>query len=339
MATGALDLKTIQKMQKEEQFKDRIRKIRYTVFLLILSSFIIFIAIAALAVVNEGLNAFIGSLLKMNVEDLAIALALVFASYAIRFPKWHMYLNKLKVRLNLKTSFIIYMSMYSMDITPGRWGRAVVAFTINRITGAKFGRTFPAIVADNFTDFVGFAIVAVVVVFFVNKYVGLSMLLIALMLIPFIFLYMERPFKYLKSKLYGVRLLESFFAVGLMYFRRKRMLDRKAYLYSLVVTIPSVILLGLALYFVILGFGVQIGIYYLPAIMFVYCFSTILGMVSGVPGTLGVTDAALLTYLTALLPIDFGLAAGITIVFRIVTVWFVELFGFGSLAATFKYWK
>jgi uncharacterized protein (TIRG00374 family) len=339
MATGALDLRTIQKMNKEEQFRERIQKIKYTIFLLILFSLIIFMAIAVLAVLNEGLSAFVGSLLKVNLLYLGLALLSVFASYVIRFPKWHIYLNKLKVKLNLKTSFIIYMSMYSMDITPGRWGRAVVSFTINRITGAKFGRTFPAVVADNFTDFVGFAIVAIVVVFFVNKYVGLSVLLIVLMLIPFIFLYMEKPFKYLKSKLDWVKQLNSFFAVGQMYFRRKRMLDRKSYIYSLIVTVPSVVLLGLALYFVILGFGVKLSIAYLPTVIFVYCFATILGMVTGVPGTLGITDAALLTYLTALLPIDFGLVAGITIVFRIVTIWFVELMGFGSLAFTFKYWK
>ena len=339
MATGALDLKTIQKMQKETQFRERIRKIRYSIFLLIAFSFAVFIAIAVLAVLNEGLNAFVNSILKIDWLYFGAALLAVFASYAIRFPKWQLYLNKLKVRLNLKTSFIIYMSMYSMDITPGRWGRAVVAFTINRITGAKFGRTFPAIVADNFTDFLGFVIVAAVVVFFVNKYVLLSVILIALMLLPFVFLYMERPFKYLKSKLDKIKRLESFFSIGLMYFRRKRMLDRNVYIFSLLVTIPSVILIGLALYFVILGFGVHLSIVYLPTIIFVYCFSTMLGMVTGVPGTLGVTDAALLTYMTALLPIDFGLVAGITIMFRIATVWFVELLGFGSLIPTFKYWK
>ena len=339
MATGALDLKTIQKMQKETQFRERIRKIRYSIFLLIVFSFAVFIAIAVLAVLNEGLNAFVNSILRIDWWYFGAALLAVFASYAIRFPKWHMYLNKLKVRLNLKTSFVIYMSMYSMDITPGRWGRAVVAFTINRITGAKFGRTFPAIVADNFTDFLGFVIVAAVVVFFVNKYVLLSVILIVLMLLPFVFLYMERPFKYLKSKLDKIKRLESFFAIGLMYFRRKRMLDRNTYIFSLIVTIPSVILIGLALYFVILGFGVHLSPVYLPTIIFVYCFSTMLGMVTGVPGTLGVTDAALLTYMTALLPIDFGLVAGITIMFRIATVWFVELLGFGSLIPTFKYWK
>lgn len=339
MATGAFNLKTIQKMQKEEQFRERIRRIRYTVFLLIAFSFVVFIAIAVLAVLNEGLTAFIGSILGIDLWYLGAALLAVFASYAIRFPKWQMYLNKLKIRLNLRTSFVIYMSMYSMDITPGRWGRAVVAFTINRITGAKFGRTFPAVVADNFTDFLGFAIVAAVVVFFVNKYVLLSVILIVLMLIPFVFLYMERPFKYLKSKLDRIKRLESFFSVGLMYFRRKRMLDRNTYIYSLIVTIPSVILIGIALYLIILGFGVQLSPAYLPTIIFIYCFSTMLGMVSGVPGTLGVTDAALLTYLTAMLPISFGLVAGITIMFRLATVWFVEIMGFGCLAPTFKYWR
>ncbi len=339
MAPGNLDLNTIGRMQKEEQFKSRIRRIRYGIIIFTLISFVIFIIIAALAVINEGLSDFIGNLLRINLYYMAAALGAVFLSYAMRFPKWHIYLKQLKVRLDLKKSFLIYMSMYSMDLTPGRWGRAVVSFTINKITGAKFGRTFPAVVADNFTDFAGFAAVAIVAAFFVNKYILLSVVLIVLMFLPFIFLYMDRPFRYLRRRFGESKRLAGFFKAGNLYFRNNRMLDRKAYLYSMVFTVPSVILIGIALYFVILGFGVSLSPSYLPIVIFIYCSSTLLGMASGVPGTLGVTDAALLGYLSIMLPIGFGVVAAVTILFRIATVWFVELFGFISLVFTFRYWN
>ena len=338
MAKDTFNVNSIDKMKKEEQFRSRIKKIRYGILALILFSVVVFVAIAVLAVANEGLDNFVGSLLRINIYYLIAALLAVFVSYAMRFPKWQIYMRQLKVRISLKKSFLIYMSMFSMDITPGRWGRAVVSFTMNRATGARFSRTFPAVVADIFTDFVGFAIVAVLAVLFVNQYVYISIILIALTFIPFIFLYRERPFRYLRNRLGNMKILEGFFNAGNMYFRNKKMLNRRAYVYSIIFTVPSVILIGIALYLVILGFGASLGLEWLPAVIFIYCSSTLIGMASGSPGTLGVTDAALLGELSLLLPIDFGIVAATTIIFRIATVWFVELFGFGSLIYTFRYW-
>ncbi|MGB9732888.1 MAG: lysylphosphatidylglycerol synthase transmembrane domain-containing protein [Candidatus Micrarchaeales archaeon] len=339
---GALNITSIEKIEAEKDYRRRIKKIEYILGSILLGSLFVFGFIAASAILNEGAGAFISTIKSMNLFYYSIALLIIFLSYALRFPKWEYYLKKLKVNIPRKKNFIIYLSMYSMDITPGRWGRAVVSYTINKLTKVRFSRTFPAVVADIFTDFLGFAIICVFFAFFVHRYVLVSLTITAILLLPFVFLYHEKPFVYLKSKLSRFKSLKSFFEVGELYFKNNKMLGRDSYWYSMLYTVPSMFLNGLSLYFVMLSFGVDVGVANIPTVVFIFASSLIFGMITGIPANLAVTDGAMLSSLIAFfggMGLNFGLASIITIFFRIASVWFVELFGFIALAYTFRYWR
>ena len=301
-----------------------------------------FVIIAVLAALNEGSQRFFATLESINLSYYFLALLCVFSSTLIGFPKWDMFVKKLKITIPWRQNLAIYMSMFSMDITPGRWGRAVAAYTLNRVTGLSFGKTFPAVVADILTDFLGFIVVALVSAFLVRSFTLVSIVISILLLIPFFFIYVKGPFDWIKKKLGNVRRLKGVFKVAELYFRSSRSLDLSAYLYAMVFTIPSVILSSLALYFVILSFGINLGPDLLPTILFIYTSSLLIGMVTGIPGTLGVTDAALLGYLIAFFSaagITFGIASAIVIFFRIASMWFSEGWSTAFLAYTFRYWK
>ncbi len=321
--------------------QERIRKAKIALIGVLVASLAIFLVISILAIINEGVDKFVGTLLSIKLQYFALALVCVLLSDIVGFPKWDLFLRKLKVNLPRKRNFLIYLSMFAMDITPGRWGRAAVAYTVNRQTNTKFGQTFPAVVADIFTDFLGFIAVAVSTSFLVHKYSEISITISILLLIPFVFIFYEKPFRYLKKRLYKYKKLMGFFNVGDTYFESKRLLTLSSYAYAMLFTIPAMIFSGLALYFVILSFGINMSISYLPTLLFVYTSALLIGMVTGVPGTLGVTDAALLGYLIAFfgpLGITFGIAALITIFFRIASLWFEELVASGVLAYTLRYW-
>lgn len=328
-------------IKKDAEYVSRMRKARHIVYIILAISFAIFVVIAALAIINEGISQFVKTVESINLVYYFYAFVILFAGYILRFPKWEMYLDTLKVKLGRWDSLAIYLSMYSMDITPGRWGRGVVSYTINRLTGVKFAKTFPAVVADIFTDFLGFGILAIVAAFFVQKYVLISIFITALLLVPFIFLYIKGPFEWIKKKWARFRRMKVFFEVGELYFEENRRLGRKDYIYSIIFTLPSVVLTGMALYFVILAFGVHIGPAQIPIVMFIYSSSLLFGIVTGAPATLGITDAVLVSYLTFFFPdfgVTFGIAAAITIFFRIVSVWFVQGFGSAALFYTMKHW-
>jgi glycosyltransferase 2 family protein len=350
----ALDITDVKGMTNRTEYNDRIREARLVVYGILGVSALVFLAIVAFAIYKEGTGNLLAALYSVNPFWLLAAFGSIFVSYCMRFPKWEQYLQKLKVHVPRRKNFMVYMSMYSMDITPGRWGRGIASFTINRLTGAEFGKTFPAVVADIFTDFLGFVVLTLVTapVFylsitssptllksFVNTFTLVFIFLI-LLLLPFAFIYSRRAFKWFRRRLGNVKIFKSIFEGGDLYYRSIKRLDASVYVYSMFITIPSMFLNGLALYFVILSFGINLGVSYIPAVLFIFSSSLIIGIVTGLPATLGVTDFLLLGYLTLFFPvIGISTAALITIFFRIASVWFVEVFGFTALAYTTRYWK
>jgi glycosyltransferase 2 family protein len=329
-------------IKKDSDYIRRMKRARRIVAIIMGISLAIFIIIAALAIINEGPMRFLALVSSINLYYYSAAFVVLFAGYMLRFPKWERYLKALGVRVKRLDNLVIYLSMYSMDITPGRWGRGVVSYTLNRLTGSKFASTFPAVVADIFTDFLGFGILAIVAAFFVQKYVLISILITALLLLPFVFLYHRKPFEFIKGKLSRFRSLRSFWEVGDLYFKEKNKLGPMEYVISIAYTLPSVVLTAVALYFVILAFGIHITLAQMPIVMFIYSSSLLFGIVTGAPATLGITDAVLVGYLTFFFPelgVTFGVAATITIFFRIVSVWFVQGFGSAALFYSMRHWK
>ncbi len=327
---------------KRSGLSRRIARARAIVLSILGLSAVMFAVIAALAIINEGPERFFATLASMNVWYFIAALVCVFASTVVGFPKWSMFVKKLGVRIPLSKNFAVYQSMFSMDITPGRWGRGVVSYTLNRLTGVKFGKTFPAVVADIFTDFLGFIAIAFVGALLVRAYALISIVITILLLLPFVFIYARTPYEWIKSRLRRNRLMKRVFSVGDLYFKSSRSLSVGTYAYAMLFTIPSVVLSGMALYFVIMAFGIQLSAYLLPTVLFIYTSSLLLGMVTGVPGALGVSDAAMLGYLVAFFTpfgLTFGIAAAIVIMFRIASMWFMEGTSSAFLVYTFRYWE
>ncbi len=345
---GEIKIEDIDGIRAAKQYRKAVGSARSAVYIIFALSLLTFAAIAALAMYKEGVGAFVETFESVNLRYFALALGIILFSYTIRYPKWSLYLRKLGVRIPFWRNFVIYMSMYSMDVTPGRWGRAIVSYTMNRLSGVHFARTFPAVVADIFTDFLGFAVITDVAAIAVGRFVFVALLITTLLIVPFFFVYVQRPFDYVKSKFvkyrrrWGVlRRLDTVFSTATLYFKHNKKLGLGAFVYSMVITIPSMFLNGMALYVTMLAFGIPLDFSQIPIVIFIFSSSLVLGMVTGIPGTLGVTDAALIGQLQIFFPatISLSAASAITIFFRIASVWFVQGFGLVALIYTMRYWK
>jgi len=74
----------------------KLDKAKYTIVSVLALSLIIFAAIAAFAMLNEGVGKFLSTLASVNPFYYLLALLAVFASELVGFPKWHMFIKKLK---------------------------------------------------------------------------------------------------------------------------------------------------------------------------------------------------------------------------------------------------
>lgn len=89
---------------------------------------------------------------------LIVACALSFTNYAIRFARWQRYLKLLDIRVPAGTSFNIYLAGLALTVTPGKMGETFKSWLLKRIDGTSIRKSAPIIVAERFTDLLGFLI-------------------------------------------------------------------------------------------------------------------------------------------------------------------------------------
>jgi uncharacterized protein (TIRG00374 family) len=86
------------------------------------------------------------------------ACALSFLNYCVRFLRWERYRALLGIDLPRGTSFRIYLAGLALTVTPGKLGEAFRSLLIERETGTPVARSAPMVLAERFTDLLGFLI-------------------------------------------------------------------------------------------------------------------------------------------------------------------------------------
>jgi glycosyltransferase 2 family protein len=310
-----------------------IRRLRLFVVIGLCVSFVVFLLVA----VFGGFSNVLDTIAHANLLYYFLAFASVFSGYVVRYGKWDYYMKMLKLKVHQTKSFLVYLSAYSMDITPGRVGRIVAAYTLKKITRIKFMSIVPIVTMDLFTDFFGFAILALVAAIYIGKYLIYIVIFDLVLVIPFVLIINPWIFNFIKTRKRKGFFLRKLEEHGKHYYMSQNKLNKPSiYLGSLIFTVPADILNSLGLYFALLAVNVKPH-----AIISLFIFSTsqIFGMVSSLPGSIGVADATLVALLKTMLGLSPALSSAVTIMTRIATLWFGVILGIIVLFYTTRYWK
>ena len=254
-----------------------------------------------------------------------VILGLVSLSYAGRFVRWVYYLKVLKVSVPLGLNAAIFMAGLSMTISPGKLGEVLKSVFVRQASGAPIARTAPAVVAERATDGTGMVLWGFVGAF-------------ALDLSPFYL------FVFLGVALFGIAVLRSK-RLSLLVERillKLPLLDRLApHLHAFhgasnellgarplaVGTLISFLSWGLeclAVYLCAVGLGANAGFL---MVVFVFAVSSLLGVLSMIPGGIGAVEAGLALQFRQLADISGGVAGALTFVIRLATLWWATLLG------------
>jgi len=90
------------------------------------------------------------------------AMGLSFTNYLLRFLRWERYRTLLDIELDRRTSFLIHLSGLALTVTPGKMGEAFKSILIRQVEGSPLSRTAPIVVAERFTDLLGFLVLVAV---------------------------------------------------------------------------------------------------------------------------------------------------------------------------------
>ncbi len=321
------------KSMNRSEYVKLVRRVLRFVVILFLISFAVFIGVA----IFGGIGKVFGIIISSNLTIYSIAFVSVFLGYVISFGKWRYYMKILKLKVPFKKSFMVYLSLYSMELTPGRIGRVISAYTLNRITKIRFINIVPMVTIDIFTDFLGMAFVALIASIYFDKFVILVILADIVLLLPFMFILSDWFFKLVKRLIKSPAFYKVFSSYGSEYFTSQSKLHKPGvYIVSMAFTIPSAILYAMSLYFSLMAVGAVPSV---GASVLTFSFSQIIGMLTAIPGNIGVTDASLVTILSTSSHLSTAIASAVTIMARIATLWFGVIIGGIALFYTLRYWR
>lgn len=282
--------------------------------------------------VYQDLDAIGSRLRDFNPGLVALALMLAVGNYLIRFVRWQEYLRLTDHTLPKRTSGLIFVSGFSMSVTPGKVGEIFKAAMLRELTGSTMARTIPIVIAERATDLFSLVLLGLVGVLIYG--VARSMVVAGTVAVVFGMVVMSyRPLAY-----GAFRLLEGMGVPTGLVRRLRELYDNLAHLLRPVPLAWGTALGGLAWLCECVGFALVIWAYpgasvNLGMAMLIYAATTIAGALSFLPGGLLVTEASMVVLLVRKAEgLDKPAAVAATLLVRLCTLWFAVIIGFIALA-------
>lgn len=265
------------------------------------------------------------SFAAFNYQALLPILLWTLFNYALRWLKWDYYLRKLNFGQGVGRldSGLLFTSGMVMAVTPGKIGEVFKSYLLKRINGTPVSASAPIVLAERLTD--GLAMLLLMAAG-LNLYPPARPLFWVLLLAGFLGLIMlqsrtltERLFTLIEGRALGRRIapqLRAFYASTFALFSWQLLLV------STLLSIVSWFGECIAFWYVLTGFGQPASSHLLLVATFIFAAATLFGLVSFLPGGLGVSEASSAGLLLLLLPMTKPTATAATLVIRFCTLWF-----------------
>ena len=260
-----------------------------------------------------------------NVALIPAILGLVSLSYAGRFVRWLYYLKVLKVSVPLGQNAAIFAAGLSMTISPGKLGEVLKSVFVRQASGAPIARTAPAVVAERATDGTGMVLWGFIGAFALNvppwtmlAFLGVAVFGIAVLRSKTLSLLAERVLLRLPLLDRLAPHLRSFHGAS------NELLGARPLVVGTTISFFSWGLECLGVYLCAVGLGADAGFL---MVTFVFAVSSLLGVLSMIPGGIGAVEAGLALQFVRLAEMSTGLAGALTFVIRLATLWWATLLG------------
>jgi uncharacterized membrane protein YbhN (UPF0104 family) len=260
-----------------------------------------------------------------------VALGLAALNYGLRFAKWELYLRRLGVRIPLGDSLKIFLSGFSLTVTPGKVGEVLKSYLLRETHDVPMARTAPIVVAERVTDLIACVALALGGVGVLGG--GQRLLWVAAGLVAvFLVVASSRPLVHAV-----IDLAAGLPIIGKLSPKLKEFYDAMAVLVKPVpLTLATLLSIAawtaecVAFWVVLRGFpGAEAS---LRLCMFIYAAMTIAGALSFLPGGLLVQEGGMVGLLIATAKnVARPRATAATFITRVCTLWFAVAIGVGAL--------
>jgi len=285
--------------------------------------------------VYRGLGPIAARLATYAWSTFAIACALAFTNYLLRFLKWEYYLAKLDIRgIPKGESLLTFLSGFVLTVTPGKVGEVFKSLILFQTRQIPVERTAPIVVAERVTDLIG--VIAMIAIGSLGFPGGLMWASIGGVLVGAILVFVawrglsQRVVAWLPRLPAALGRIGGRIAPKLSESleRLRELTTPKRLIWPTLLSIASWSLEGIALWVILRGFGESSP---LGLTAFFYATATLAGAVVPVPGGLGITEKLLEQQMAHIGHVTPAAATAAMVLVRFATLWFAVGVGFGAL--------
>jgi uncharacterized protein (TIRG00374 family) len=279
----------------------------------------------------SGFGSLASALENFNLALVPLILGLVLLSYAGRFLRWLYYLKILKVSVPLSTNAAIFASGLSMTISPGKLGEVLKCVFVRQASGAAVARTAPAVVAERATDGTGMVAWGFLGAFALGLAPGTMVVFLAVAALGIAVLRSKRLSLLAERTLLKVPLLKRLAPhLGDFHASSNELLGTRPLVVGTAISFLAWGLECLAVYLCAVGLDAKVAFL---LVVFVFATSSLVGVLSMLPGGIGAVEAGLTGQFVAIAGLSTGVAVALTLVIRLATLWFATLVGIVGLFA------
>ncbi len=256
---------------------------------------------------------------------LPLIIGCTLLNYLLRWLKWDYYLRRLNLGhgVSYADSGLIFTAGLVMAVTPGKVGEVFKSYLLRRINGTAVSVSAPIVLGERLTD--GIAMLLLMAL-------GLTLypparpvfVVLLLLTIAGIALVQQRPLcerllMWVAQLPFGARLAPRMMT---MYVSTTKLLEWRILLATTLLSMVSWGFECIAFYYVLTALQVEASALLLLQATFIFAASTLFGLISFLPGGLGVSEVSSAGLLIALVGVASATATAATIIIRFATLWF-----------------
>ncbi len=254
----------------------------------------------------------------------------VSASWIPLSIKWHLLLKNCGIDIPLKKSIAIFLSGSAFTtITPGQIGALMKSQILKVGFNIPHRKTVPIILVENVYDLIGAILASIMGIIILGIEPYFIIIAISALTIIFFFMYYKPA-----SKLFFERIAKAKFfskyVEDISEFEKiiQKSTNVKIATTCILLSITYWLIISIAVHYTLIAFDINILDYL--QVLAIYTTSILLGAISFIPAGLGVAEGSIAGLLT-LHGIDVSTALILSIMIRILTLWYSVSIGFIAL--------
>lgn len=241
---------------------------------------------------------------------LAPVILLKFIAWTLRFLRWHYYLYVIgaSTKISVFDSAIIFVSGFSMAVSPGKIAEVLKAVILKMKTGVPVARSAPVVIAERVVDGVAVLIMSLLAFFLAGDAINIGdyrflIILSGVLLAGGLVAIQIRPVAY-----FGLNLLARMPLVNRLYKPLVEFYESSREVLQLKYVIPTTFLgmlahitdaIGFAI--IVSGFGVPLTWTLFLQSIFITGLTAAIGALSGVPNGAGVSEVSSSSMVSAII--------------------------------------